>query len=167
MFANRFSTSRRAACAFGLAIAGFAMTAAVPAQAGQEPLFAVLHGNYECNGVAPPAGPICMKGDLASFGSATIVIVSTTRICFSILVSGLGSGATLAHIHQGRPGVNGPIKVTLVAPVAPNNSNPGASSGCVNVPAATLAPIVNNPTEFYVNVHSVQFGGGALRGQLF
>jgi hypothetical protein len=78
-----------------------------------------------------------------------------------------------AHIHAARAGINGPISVTLVAPMndagAPAG-NPGTSSGCINDPDAEFATIIRqmkgNPSLFYINVHSGNFPSGGVRGQL-
>jgi CHRD domain len=50
----------------------------------------------------------------------------------------------------------------------PAAGNPGSSSGCVAVvPAGIVAAIRANPQNFYVNVHTLGFPLGAIRGQLF
>jgi hypothetical protein len=127
------------------------------------PLFTVLSGGNECDGVAPPAGPVCRKGSRQAIGSATILFPTPTSVCFAIIVENLPSAATAAHIHSGVAGVNGAIVVVL----APPSGNPGASSGCVSpVGAATVAAIRADPTSFYVNVHNGTHPNGALRGQL-
>jgi len=143
---------------------------ALPAFAAEEPLFAVLNGANECNTVAPPAGPDCRRGDRDAFGSATILITQApgdALLCFGITVDNLDAPANMAHIHSGNATFNGPVVINLAPPVAPGGSNPGASSGCVAIAAATAAAIVANPTRFYVNVHNGPFPAGAVRGQLF
>lgn len=167
------STLGRTACALALAAGALLLPVAAPAQAAEEPLFAILNGNNECNAVAPPAGPDCRKGDLDGFGSATILITQAPGaavLCFAILVDNLASPASqanAAHIHAGNATVNGAVVVGLAPPLAPAAGNPGVSSGCVNVAPATAAAIAANPTRFYVNVHNAGFPGGAVRGQLF
>lgn len=171
MFSDSFSTFGKFACGFVAAVGALAMPVGAPAQAAEEPLFAVLNGGNECDGTAPPAGPLCRKGDPDGFGSATVIFPTDTSLCFAILVDNLlgASGApNAAHIHSGIAGVNGSVVVTLKAPVAPSASNPGVSAGCVsNVAAGTIAAIKADPTAFYVNVHNAEFSGGAVRGQLF
>lgn len=65
-----------------------------------------------------------------------------------------------AHIHEAPPGVAGPVVVPLAAPVD------GLVNGCVPVDLDLAADIVNNPMDYYVNVHNAPFPAGALRGQL-
>jgi hypothetical protein len=144
-------------------LAGLTIFGSTGASAQGVPLFAVLNGGNECNGAAPP---LCRAGDLDAFGSATLIFPTATQVCFAILVDNL-AGATLAHIHSAVTGINGPIVVTLTPPSAPSGGNPGASAGCVNAAAATITAIKATPTNFYINVHNTQFGGGAVRGQLF
>lgn len=169
MSAHSISTLGLPLFAGALAL-GAAFLSAAPAQAAEEPLFAVLNGNNECNAVLPPNGPDCRQGDIDAFGSATILISQApgaALLCFGITVDNLNAPATMAHIHSGNATFNGPVVVNLAPPVAPGGGNPGASSGCTPVPAATAAAIVANPTRFYINVHNAQFPGGAVRGQLF
>ena len=43
----------------------------------------------------------------------------------------------------------------------------GSSSGCVeDVDRTLIKDIIQNPDNYYVNVHNAAFGAGALRGQL-
>jgi len=155
------------ACTVALVAGALATASGAQAQSAfGAPLFTVLVGGNECDNTAPPAGPICRKGDPRAIGSATVLIVDATTICWGLTVDNLVS-PTLAHIHKGIASVNGPPVVTLIAPVPPGNGNPGTSSGCVkNVPTATVASIRADPTKFYVNVHSKTLPAGAARGQL-
>jgi hypothetical protein len=123
------------------------------------PLFAVMNGGNECDNASPPN---CQQGDPDGFGSVTLIFPSGTEVCFGITVDNIGA-PTLAHIHPGVSTENGPPAVTLVEP---NTGNPGASSGCVAAPAATVRAIRRDPTRFYVNVHNGAFPDGAVRGQL-
>lgn len=166
MSAHSISTLGSTVFACALSIGAFALAPA-PAQAAEEPLFAVLNGNNECNGATPP---VCRAGDRDAFGSATILISQApgaVLLCFALTIDNLNVAANAAHIHSGNATFNGPVVVNLAPPIGPAASNPGASAGCVAVAAATAAAIIANPTRFYINVHNAQFPGGAVRGQLF
>ena len=142
-----------------LAMLGGLIAGQSSALAQGAPLFAVLNGGSEVNGAGQ-----ANQGDLNGYGSASIVLIGTTRLCFTIIVVGIDT-PTVAHIHPGRSGVVGPPLIDLVAPTAGNR---GASSGCLSdLDPADVAAIRRNPSEFYVNVHTGQFPAGALRGQLF
>ena len=65
---------------------------------------------------------------------------------------------TLTHIHRGAAGANGPV----VLDFAPNGA--GALSKCVVSDAALIDEIAANPEAFYFNVHTTEFGAGAVRG---
>jgi hypothetical protein len=69
--------------------------------------------------------------------------------------------ATGAHIHEGGPGVAGGVVVPLTAPDAT-----GMASGCAHADAGLIGRIGANPGGFYVNVHTTDHPGGAIRGQL-
>jgi hypothetical protein len=96
-----------------------------------------------------------------------------TRVCFALLWDNIGA-PIFAHIHSGVAGVNGPVVVTFFdvpeAPGSPPAALPEqitAVGGCVGgQDAALLRDIRRHPSAYYVNVHNVEFPGGAIRGQL-
>jgi hypothetical protein len=116
---------------------------------GATQLHAVLAGANE----NPPADP-------DGGGSATVSLdAQKGEVCYALAVGNIAP-ATLAHIHRGAAGVNGPIVVNFTAPTS------GTSSGCTSADPALVAEIASNPAGFYVNVHSPEFPSGAIRGQL-
>jgi hypothetical protein len=76
--------------------------------------------------------------------------------------TGLSTPSTAAHIHTGIPGVNGPIRFPLT--ITPAAMLSGALSGMQMVGAEDVAAL--DAGGLYVNVHSVTFPGGEIRGQL-
>jgi len=131
---------------------------AVSAKAPSTFLAAKLSG---ANEVATPGGPAV--ADPEGKGVA-LVRVKGNRVSFSVSFSGIAA-PTLGHIHEGKAGVNGPVKVTLFGTALPTTVN--AAAGAVEVDDAKLAQSIRtNPSGFYVNLHSAEFPGGAVRGQL-
>jgi CHRD domain len=96
-----------------------------------------------------------------------------TRVCFALLWSNIGA-PIFAHIHSGVAGVNGPVVVLFFDVPEPVGSPPAALpeqitavGGCVSgQSAALLRDIRRHPGAYYVNIHNVEFPGGAIRGQL-
>ena len=130
-------------------LAAFAWLGSLSAQSGR-PLSADLLGVNE----------VPLPGDPDGSGTATITVnPGQGEICYELTVEGIAP-ATLAHIHEAPAGVAGPVKVTLTPPTS------GASSGCVAVDRELALDILTNPEQYYVNVHNLDFPGGALRGQL-
>ncbi|MFE0175222.1 CHRD domain-containing protein [Streptomyces sp. NPDC059002] len=84
----------------------------------------------------------------------------------SVTVKWRGTGRpTALHIHQGNKGVNGGIKVDFTGLLAKIKGN--SVTGTVTVDdAALLAQLKANPHSFYANLHTAEFPGGAVRGQL-
>jgi hypothetical protein len=80
-------------------------------------------------------------------------------LCYELSVSGIAP-ATMAHIHEAPVGEAGPVRVDLRKP------SDGSSSGCVEVGRTLAKEILQDPSDYYVNVHNAEFPGGALRGQL-
>ena len=99
------------------------------------------------------------------FGNATVTFDSTRQnINVTITVSGLGSPITLSHIHEGPLGTQGPVRVGFVPP---NSFTNGTMTGTFAITDTDLVNrILQNPGNFYVNVHTSQCGSGHVRGQL-
>lgn len=96
------------------------------------------------------------KGDPDGSGTAEIKI-SGKQVCWEIKVARVQT-IQAAHIHKGRPGVEGPVVVPF--------GKVFKSKGCATTTAALAAAIRANPSRYYVNVHNVKYPAGALRGQL-
>jgi hypothetical protein len=101
-------------------------------------------------------------GEPAGTGTATFHLRRNQgQVCFSMQVQAITLPAAAAHIHSGAAGVAGPVVVPLRVP----NSS-GAASGCVAASRTVVNRILANAANFYANVHTTEFPGGAVRGQL-
>jgi hypothetical protein len=73
-------------------------------------------------------------------------------------VNNQGLSAVAAHIHEGPPGVSGPI-------IFPLSGGPDIYSG--TTPALTPTEVTKLRTnQYYVNVHTAAFSNGEIRGQI-
>jgi hypothetical protein len=121
-------------------------------------MVAKLNGRNE---VQEPGKPAVGDPD----GSAVALVkIKGNRVSFALDFKDIGA-PTLGHIHEGNAGVNGPVKVGLFTTPMPDTVSAAAGSLIAQDPAVTDA-IRTNPAGFYVNLHSAQFPGGAVRGQL-
>lgn len=112
------------------------------------------------------AAEVPNPGDPNGTGTAEITLNEDDReICWDITVADITLPATAAHIHVGAAGVPGGVVVTLSAPGAGGTAE-GCSSDPVEVTDAIIDAIIANPAGYYVNVHTTDFPGGAVRGQL-
>jgi len=119
-----------------------------PAMAGGRPLTADLNGANEVG-----------SGDPDGSGSAHVTLnQGQGEVCFSIETTNV-EDILFAHIHVGVAGVNGGVVVNL------DWDNTGGQ-GCVSADGDTIKQIRQNPSGYYINVHSVEFPPGAIRGQL-
>ncbi len=101
-------------------------------------------------------------GDPDGMGTATVTLdTGSGQASFTIDVSNITLPAAAAHIHEGARGVAGDVVVPLTAPDAN-----GTANGSAAVDAALMQRMMDNPAGFYVNVHTTDFPGGAVRGQL-
>jgi hypothetical protein len=100
-------------------------------------------------------------GDPVGTGVATVRLrKGQGQACFTIATTNLPA-AIAAHIHTGAAGVAGAVVVPLGTPNAT-----GKSIGCLPAARPVVASILKSPASFYVNVHTDEFAGGAIRGQL-
>lgn len=91
-------------------------------------------------------------------GSGTVTIDPDMGVSGSIATNGLTG--TMAHIHLGAAGKNGPV----VVPLTKNGDN-----GWTVPPGAKLTDAqyqAYKAGELYVNVHTAENKGGEIRGQL-
>ena len=109
-----------------------------------------------------------LAGDPNGRGEAYVngVDGDPTTLCYVLTVSKIAP-ATAAHIHKGVAGTNGPVVANLAAP-ADGNAADCLTEGEAGkfVGGQTVADILANPEQYYVNVHNTEFPGGAIRGQL-
>jgi hypothetical protein len=91
-------------------------------------------------------------------GSAVFTINKDMTVSGGVTTTGIV--ATMAHIHTGKAGVNGPVAVGLIK----NGDN-----GWMVPPAAKLTEAQYQAYlagDLYVNVHSAEHKGGEIRAQL-
>lgn len=92
---------------------------------------------------------------------------------FFFTVSGFPAGTTVtgAHIHPGVAGANGSVVISTgitgaAAVSLADGSSPGLIFNDRPATATLLQDIINNPGNYYFNVHTTVNPGGAIRGQL-
>jgi len=98
--------------------------------------------------------------------------VKRNRIKFKLEWEDLTSNAVAGHIHCAAVGVNGPVGVTLITqPKGPDGRlrgsftapDPGNGCGWTTLGDVLAAMVTGNA---YVNVHTVNFPAGEIRGQV-
>lgn len=114
-----------------------------------------MNGAEECS-----APGVCEAGDPDGSGFALITLnPGHASVCWELTVEDI-EPATAAHIHRAPAGSPGPVVVPLSPPTS------GSSSGCTTAEPTLIEDIIENPEEYYVNVHNNPYPGGAVRGQL-
>jgi hypothetical protein len=136
-----------------LALVGWVQ--AVSAAEGGRPFSTTLTGAAEVPG----------PGDPDATGQADLALnPGRQEVCLEISWANIDGEVFAGHIHAGTATVAGPVVVTLFTGAFASTDS---VSGCVAADRALIKDILQNPTNYYVNVHSrPNFPGGAVRGQL-
>lgn len=120
------------------------------ATARAETFYAYLTGAQEVPAVATSAT-----------GYARIVLnESAGTVTWTVVYNGLSSAQNAGHIHTGAIGVGGPVTIGFAVG--------GGTSGTITGSSAITAPQIATLRShgMYVNVHTVNFPAGEIRGQL-
>lgn len=116
--------------------------------------------------------PAVTNADINAFGNVTVTLdTATNTFKFDWSVGNVASSSIiLSHIHEGPPGVIGPVRVdsglTPASPIAVVNGNAVFSKSGISGPADVVTRLLANPIGFYFNVHSNLNPVGLARGQL-
>ena len=132
------------------------VTTAGSAAAVGTKLFTTMTGAEEAPG----------PGDPNATGEALIRLnQGAGTVCYRLSWADIDGTVTASHIHKAPAGQPGGVVVPLF--VNQSFTGTGSDSGCTTgVDAALIKDIRKNPQDYYVNVHSTTFPGGAIRGQL-
>jgi hypothetical protein len=147
--------SRAVVLIAGLVAALLLMVGIAAADDGGRPFSVTLTGAAEAPG----------PGDPNATGQAFITLnQGQSEVCFELNWADIDGEVFAAHIHVAPAGSPGPIVVPLFAG---SFAGTDSASGCVQADAELIKAIRQNPSAYYVNVHSrPDFTPGAIRGQL-
>jgi len=129
-----------------LAVGAFSLALCAGAAAADELKFK-LSGDMEVPPVATQAT-----------GNAKIAIDKDMAVSGEVMTSGVV--ATMAHIHRGKAGSNGPV----IVPLSKSGDDAWVVPAGAKLSAADYKAYMDD--ELYVNVHSAAHPGGEIRGQL-
>jgi hypothetical protein len=120
------------------------------------------HGGRSLSTTLTGAAEVPGPGDPDGSGTATITVnPGRGVICYELSVEDITLPAVGAHIHVGSADEAGDVVVGLMPP-----DESGFSSGCAEVSRELALAIIQDPENYYVNVHTSDFTAGAVRGQL-
>ncbi|MFH8790819.1 CHRD domain-containing protein [Streptomyces roseoverticillatus] len=90
--------------------------------------------------------------------------VQGDEVSFAFSFRGIAT-PTAAHLHQGERGKNGDVRIPFFAQKLPDGRT--SATGTVKVTdRKLLGDLAAGPGGFYLNLHTGEFPGGAVRGQV-
>jgi len=106
--------------------------------------------------------------------AAGAITAATADFALDVNSFPAGTPITAAHIHPGAAGVNGGVMVSMGLGAGEIVLVNGTQTGIVKTGqtnGGTFTPaqaqdMINNPQNYYFNIHSVAHSGGVARGQL-
>jgi hypothetical protein len=120
-------------------------------RAGVKNFMTVINGAQE----TPPNGSTALGNGILTYDTGT-----KTLCYYFSYIGALAGGEILAHIHgPAAPGV--PAGIILTLPLG----NP--KQACVVAPAAPFNHKDLLKNLYYINIHSLGFPGGEIRGQIY
>ena len=153
--------NRRLLAMLALVVALAALAASTPAGASGDATKCTAAAVLKAENENPPTTS-------KAFGAA-VVHVNGMKLSFAVAIANPARETfTRGHIHVGAAGVNGGVLVTLF-----ESNTQGTTDRRLILQAARLditteiaTRICADPASFYVNYHTTDFPGGAVRGQL-
>jgi hypothetical protein len=136
---------------------------------------AAVNRNYSVHATAALEVP---ANDSKAQGQAIFHVAKDGEsIAYKLIVANI-ENVTMAHIHVGPPGVNGPVVVWLYPESPPAQLIPGRFQGVLaegtitaddlvgQLAGAPLSDLIEllNTSGAYVNIHTSQYPGGEIRG---
>ena len=134
---------------------------AAPVSEGGRKFVETLTGQAEID-----AGAV--SADMDGTGTANVTVnVGQGRVCWNLTNLANLDTITAAHIHQAPSTAAGPIRISFFHFGEPFDDE-GCTSGSTQFPfdRARLRDVLQNPQNYYVNIHTTAFPPGAIRGQL-
>ena len=102
-----------------------------------------------------------------AFGNGTVLLnAARTQITINLTFRGLLAPITIAHIHNGAFGVGGPVILDIRDLITTSDEGRAGSivNGTLSVTAAQAEVLLAG--NGYFNVHTREFPGGEIRGQI-
>lgn len=134
---------------------------AAPVAEGGRKFVTALTGQAELDGGR-------LTADMDGSGTAHVFVnVGQRRVCWNLVNLQNLDTLVAAHIHEAPSNAQGDIRISFF-----HFGEPIDLEGCTEGTAlhafdrARLKDIIQHPQNYYVNIHTTAFTGGAIRGQL-
>lgn len=106
-------------------------------------------------------------GDYEAWGMARLDLdAARETACYVINWDKLDGAVTAVHLHSAPRRNDGPHWIDFFKDQRFNGPR-NSTSGCVRSPGGKILDVINDPSGYYLNVHTTAHKDGAIRGQLF
>ena len=93
-------------------------------------------------------------------GKAVVTLnAGTGKVCWTFSNLKGTSNVNASHIHKAPKGKSGAVVVAFF-------SGALKTKGCVKASKSVITAIEKHPSAYYVNIHTIKYPAGAIRGQL-
>ncbi len=105
-------------------------------------------------------------GDDNGRGTAVLKLDAKRKtVCYLVHWRKLDGKVEAMHLHKGDAGEVGPHAVDLLMD-AKLKGKRGGDADCVDAPRKTIRAIIDDPQDYYLNIHTTEHEDGSIRGQL-
>jgi len=150
-----------------LALASSIVFLAKPIPAGAQDAYPAHQDGYRHFAVYMSGDELRDGGDHGAWGMARLDLdAARETACYLISWNDLDGAVTAFHLHAAPRHNDGPHWIDFFNDQhfnGPWNS----TSGCVHTPRGKILDVINDPSDYYFNIHTTAHKDGAIRGQLF
>ena len=106
-------------------------------------------------------------GDRGGWGMARLDFdAHQETACYALDWDRLDGAVTAFHLHAAPRHNDGPHWIDFFNDQHFSGERHSAS-GCVHSPRGKILDVINDPSDYYFNIHTTAYKDGAIRGQLF
>jgi hypothetical protein len=150
-----------------LAFASSILVLTQPASAAAHEADPVHQDGYRHFSIYLSGNELRNGGDAEGWGMARLDFdAQRETACYLLTWEKLDGAVTAFHLHAAPRYHDGPHWIDFFNDQHFNGAR-NSTSGCVHSPREKILNVINDPSDYYFNIHTTAHKEGAIRGQLF